>query len=95
MVTWMKEKRQLGVCLDGKSIQDHSLVIMRELGVENDFKASRGWLYRFLIRHNYSHRRLTTSGRELPKNTKDIISEFIAENENMISNIRAEDPNYL
>ena len=40
------------------------------------FSCSNGWFKGFLIRHNLVLRRITTAGRELPKNTKASIAIF-------------------
>ena len=40
------------------------------------FSCSNGWFKGFLIRHNLVLRRVTTAGRELPKNTKASIAIF-------------------
>ena len=40
----------------------------------DDFKASRGWLVKWMARHNLCYRRITSSGRNLPK---DFVEKII------------------
>ena len=43
------------------------------------FKYSRGWFQNFMKRYNLSYRRISTSGRDLPKNCFQIIKDFLNE----------------
>lgn len=47
-----------------------------------------GWLYKFLSRANLSLRRITTNGRELPANTKEVIKQYIDECKTQIKDKR-------
>lgn len=51
---------------------------------QTQFVASRGWLYRFLERNHFSLRRVTTTGRELPKDAHNMVSTFIAQWEDKV-----------
>ena len=73
LFNWIVERRVQGVCLQGYHIQDFALSLKRELNLNPSFNASRGWLYRFLKRHNLVLRRVSTTGKDLPKNVKDCI----------------------
>jgi hypothetical protein len=43
------------------------------------FKCSRGWVQNFMRRYDLVFRRITTSGRELPKNCVEVINVFLNE----------------
>ena len=54
-----------------------ALGILRELGqFDGKFYASDGWLHGFLRRKNYTLRRITTTGRDLPKDFLETINQF-------------------
>ncbi|CAF0709703.1 unnamed protein product [Brachionus calyciflorus] len=72
---WIIEQRLLGYIVDGKSIKRQALDIARRDNLE--FRASSGWFSRFLKRSNFVLRRITTSGRDLPKNSKDVVLNFV------------------
>ena len=44
-----------------------------------NFKASIGWLLNFLRRNKFVRRRITTTGRDLPGNSVEIILNFLTE----------------
>jgi len=60
---WIHDARKKGAIVNGFSIQTK----VRELLKEKDpfFKASTGWLRKFLKRNDFSLRRITTTGRDL------------------------------
>lgn len=41
-----------------------------------NFKATHGWCRRFMNRFNLVFRRISSSGRDLPKNSIDLVLEF-------------------
>jgi len=41
------------------------------------FTGTNGWLVNFLSRHNLTLRRITSSGRALPKNSQEIIQKHL------------------
>jgi hypothetical protein len=41
------------------------------------WKSSYGWLRNYMIRFDLSFRRITTSGREFPKNCIQVIKDFL------------------
>ena len=49
--------------------------IAQEDGIDN-FAGSRGWLYNFLCRHDYSLRRINSTGKDLPKDISANIQKF-------------------
>jgi len=68
-------KRQAGTVINGTYILNKARLIAQELALAN-FIGSRGWLLNFLKRHGLVLRRITSGGKQLPINTKDIINEF-------------------
>ena len=60
--------------------------LMRVMHPEDSivFRASRGWVQNFMKRYNLAFRRITTSGRELPKDCVEIIKKFLDEVKNKI-----------
>lgn len=73
---WIREMRQKGYIIDGNLIKTHALHYANEMGI-NNFRCSDGWLNRFLKRNRLSLRRVTTSGRDLPSNSVEIIVGFM------------------
>jgi len=74
---WAQELREAGCCLSGFTLKVKALGILRELGqFDGKFYASDGWLHGFLRRKNYTLRRITTTGRELPKDFLETINQF-------------------
>ena len=72
---WILEKRNSGLCVSGGMIGREAFNIFG--GSNTTFGASNGWLCRFLKRHNLVARRISTSGRCLPKNAGAEIEEFL------------------
>ena len=72
-----QELRDAGCCLSGFTLKVKALEILRELGqFDGKFYASDGWLHGFLRRKNYKLRRITTTGRDLPKDFLETINQF-------------------
>lgn len=69
-------------CVSGLSIQQEALKIFNRvydgrIEASVAFSASEGWKTNFLQRHDLVLRRITTSGRDLPRNSITAIREFI------------------
>ena len=45
---------------------------------EVKYKTILQWIYRFLIRHNFKYWRQTHAGQSLPKESFDLIAEFVS-----------------
>lgn len=86
LLKWITEQREEGHIVDGHAIRSKAREIATTNGIDS-FKCSSGWLVRFLRRGKLRFRRITTSGRELPRDAKDTISTFISICSNhMVSN---------
>ncbi|CAF1134857.1 unnamed protein product [Brachionus calyciflorus] len=70
---WILEKRRNGVCINKKMITTKALILNKD----NNFVASNGWFCNFLRRKNLVLRRITTSGRELPKDAGKTVIDFL------------------
>jgi hypothetical protein len=82
---WIKSVRENGGCLDGRAIQAKALSFMKE--DDRAFTASRGWLMRFLHRKKLSLRRVTTKGRQPPKDLQKVVRNFIDDAESELRNV--------
>jgi len=85
LYAWITERRSAGQVVDGNGIREQARQIAIRMEIRN-FKCSAGWFWRFLKRMKLRLRRVTTSGRELPKNGKDTVLEFISTCSNHIVN---------
>ena len=70
---WILDKRQSGICVNKRMITTKALII----NDDDKFVASNGWFDNFLERKNLVLRRITTSGRELPRETGKIVTDFL------------------
>ena len=78
LYNWIIEHRDLGHCVSGNMIRIRALQLFSEDPATHvSFQGSEGWFHRFLRRKNLVLRRVTTSGRELPKNVGSIIDNFL------------------
>ena len=77
---WLTEKRESGVCVSKAMVRKEALRIKSNEVQDNGpvFTASNGWFLRFLKRKHLSLRRITTSGRGLPKNVEHIVDSFLS-----------------
>ena len=69
------DRRAAGICVTGGMIRAEALQIM----ADTNFSASNGWPTRFLPRKRLVVRRVTTSGRELPKDAGVQVDQFLSE----------------
>jgi hypothetical protein len=89
---WTKKLREAGCCISGFTtkltftLKVKSIQILREMDkFDGMFCASDGWLQGFLRRKNYSLRRITTTGRDLPSDFLVNESELGSESESSSS----------
>ena len=88
---WLLELWGKDICIDGDTIKSKATEIYNEIHpfgpmpeIGNvicsrdwkEFKASSGWLYNFCNRQDFSYRRITTTGRDLPKDAIKRINDF-------------------
>lgn len=80
---WLVSKRRNeNACISGLVIQQKAIEIFKEVYAgksqgQIDFKASDGWKYNFLSRKNLVLRRITTTGRDLPRDALNTIRTFM------------------
>lgn len=76
VAVWIREMREKGYIIDGTLIRTQALHQAHQMGITS-FRCSDGWLNRFFKRNKLSLRRITTSGRDLPSNSEELIKGFI------------------
>ena len=83
---WFLEQRDQNNVVSTISLQSKMIELVEEMHPleSNIFKASRGWMQNFMKRRRLAFRRITSSGRELPKNTFEIIKSFLKDVEQTI-----------
>lgn len=72
------ESRKNHICVRPNNIRSEMLAFCKENGNLN-FRASYGWLRRFMARYNLVFRRISGSGREFPNNSVEIINDYFKE----------------
>ena len=73
---YIDDLRKKGLSVSRGMIQDQALIVKRDLGIDDNFKASKGWCTRFMRRNNYSIRRPTKIAQKLPHHFVDKICKF-------------------
>ena len=72
---WIQNERLDGHRVTGDAIRKKARELVNEYtDSESNFKASKGWLWKFLKRHSYSSRRKSTQNQHDPK---DLIPKLI------------------
>jgi hypothetical protein len=74
-LAWVMEKRASSLCVITGMIQAHALRTLPN----RTFSASNGWFDRFVNRKRLTIRRITTSDRELPRDTLNHTKKFLTE----------------
>ena len=72
LVTWIESLRAQNLRVTRSNVQSKALELTQARG--EDFRASDGWLQKFLKRHSFSLRRRTTVGQRLPQ---DLITKVV------------------
>ena len=70
--------------MSGITIRNQARILFNEVYQNSEessveFQASNGWFINFCKRHRYTLRRITTTGRELPSNSIEIIKKFLSD----------------
>ena len=76
LFAYIMKKRDIGVTISRKFIQMTARKIGQSMNLSR-FTASNGWLENFLIRNKLSLRRITSTGRALPRNTPIIVTDHL------------------
>lgn len=74
ILQWILQQRDLHIPVSRQAIQEQARLILGDSF--GDFKASAGWLNRFLIRHNLSLRSRTSLSQKLPADLETKIQSF-------------------
>ncbi len=70
---WFKCQRSNGLIVTSDDLQMKGLRAAHEHNIPHEeFKASKGWLKRFIQRNKLTSRVATTVGQKIPENSKDI-----------------------
>ncbi len=92
---WVLKLRSEGACVSGDAIMKQGVKIYNKIHPISDqrtdeqqqicsdnrvnFQGSRGWFMNFMKQHNFSYRRISSTGRDLPSNTIELCYEFYKE----------------
>lgn len=76
MLIWFNQKRAEGIPISGQMCIEAAKTFHKNLGIEENFNASSGWMTRFKQRHGI--RQLTIQGERLSSNT-EAADEFCVE----------------
>lgn len=78
LLIWFANQRKAGLPVNTDDLKVKAIEIYNKSYADrsNQFKASNGWLEKFLKRSKLSMRQATSIGQKIPNNVKDIISNF-------------------
>ncbi|EFO93564.1 hypothetical protein CRE_02626 [Caenorhabditis remanei] len=77
---WLKEKQADGVKITGKMIKEYAMTISEN----EDFKASNGWLQRFMIRHGLAtptRNQKTSASESSSGGFEDLLNQLLQQSE--------------
>jgi len=74
--------RSSGATISGQYIQAKARQIAHTLGITR-FVGTRGWLHNFLSRHRMALRRITSTGRGLPDNSRVTVTDHLEKLKNL------------
>ena len=79
LFAWIMERRAAGLCVStGLCVSGMIRAEALRILPNGTFSASNGWLDRFMKRKRLTIRRITTSGRELPRDAPIHINNILA-----------------
>ena len=87
LVKIIKTMRENGGIVSGLYIKIKALKYMQDNHPRTSFKASDGWLRNFNNRNGFTLRRVTTTGREMPEDTLEILKKHLDECEQLLTGI--------
>lgn len=82
LVEWIKKCRDDRITVDGSFVQRKAIELFEEIkgnSAEGQFKASKGWLDRFLKRNELCSRVVTSQGQKVPPNSRELAVSFVEE----------------
>jgi hypothetical protein len=80
LVEWLRDIRKDGITVNGDYIKAQAKKLFKEVYPDEDFenfKASNGWLQRFMVRHSITFRCVTSQGQKIPSNAKLLAEQFL------------------
>ncbi|RWR99875.1 pogo transposable element with KRAB domain-like protein, partial [Dinothrombium tinctorium] len=77
---WIKKEREKGYLIDTEQIKRQALTLFKEYYPNSDsyFKASNGWLQKFLKRFDLVNRVTTSTGQLIPTEAVDLVKSLFA-----------------
>ena len=72
---WINEQRNENLCVSRKLIQEKALDLANKKGLI-DFKASLGWIEKFMDRNGFTIRKKTTQSQRLPPELSQKVTDF-------------------
>ena len=73
LINWVRQQRQKKLRVSGTMIQREALT----LSIDENFKASNGWLEKFSLRHNLVSHRPTTTCQKEPEEYAEKIVDYL------------------
>jgi len=79
LALWVKTEREKRIRISRRMIQVHALELFQKkaAGSSAEFRASIGWLQKFLNRHNFRLRRPNTVCQKPPAEYEKVIVNFL------------------
>ena len=90
LFNWITEIRKTGGCVSGCAIQQKAIELYKDIYEKSndaiiEFKGSNGWFRNFCKRKDLALRRITTKGREPPKDAVSTIKKFFSTCQNIVN----------
>ena len=88
LMNWINRLRERDMTISGSDIQHKAREFHAQTENPTLFTASSGWLEKFLSRHGLTRRRVSSTGRDLPSNSPEILENWFG----TIAHARAKNP---